>query len=186
MAPSPAPGVPFQLRPFPGDPVPAGLELGGNAGRSVEGLLTLCYRLAGPLDTLHLPDLCTAPRRLDDLWRSTCLECFLALPDDPGYWEVNLSPAGHWNGYRLAGYRQDLIPEPTWEAPPAIERRRGGGSDTLAITLPLPPSLAAAETLAVGVTAVIATRRGELSYWALRHPGEQPDFHRREGFALRL
>jgi hypothetical protein len=36
------------------------------------------------------------------------------------------------------------------------------------------------------VTAVLQQQSGSCSYWALRHPGPEADFHRRDGFALRL
>jgi len=38
----------------------------------------------------------------------------------------------------------------------------------------------------VAITAVLQSRDGTCSYWALLHPGPEADFHRREGFALRL
>lgn len=176
--------LPFRLQPFPGDPAPAGLTLAGSLSRDDQGL-TLRYDLSGPLADLRLPEATAAPRRLNDLWQSTCLEAFLALPGDPGYWELNVCPSGDWNLYRLDAYRQGLRPEPA-AAAPLLERRALAEGLELSIRLPLPPPLAAAAALELGITAVIATRDGELSYWALRHPGDQADFHRREGFALRF
>jgi hypothetical protein len=180
----PAP-VPFHLVPFPGAPSPAGLTLTGSARRS-EGRLRLHYRLEGGLGQLRIPAPDSAVQRRDGLWQGTCLECFLARPGDERYWEVNLSPAGHWNVYRLEGYRQGLTPESAFAKAPAIERNEGPGMLELTVALTLPPPLAQASALEVGITAVIAGRDGALSYWALRHPGPQADFHRREGFALNL
>ena len=56
----------------------------------------------------------------------------------------------------------------------------------LHLDLPLPQGLSAAVPLQVGITSVIEERSGRLSYWALAHPGAEPDFHRREAFLLRL
>jgi hypothetical protein len=39
--------------------------------------------------------------------------------------------------------------------------------------------------LRIGLSAVIESNDG-LSYWALRHPADKPDFHRADGFALLL
>ena len=175
---------PFQLQPFPGEPAPAGLAIGGSASRDGQ-CLNLRYRLSGPLQPLRLPEPAATPRRRDELWQSTCLEGFLALPGDPGYWELNVCPSGDWNLYRLDAYRQGLRPEPDATAP-LLQRRIKGQGLELSVSLPLPPRLATATGLELGITAVIATGEGELSYWALRHPGEQADFHRREGFTLRL
>ena len=33
---------------------------------------------------------------------------------------------------------------------------------------------------------VIEDRAGQLSYWALKHPREEPDFHHADGFVLSL
>jgi len=33
---------------------------------------------------------------------------------------------------------------------------------------------------------VLERRNGALEYWALSHPGPEADFHRRDGFSLRL
>lgn len=179
-----AAAVPYRLRPFPGEPAPEGLRIEGSAARDGDRL-TLRYALSGPLQQLRIQEPGATPRRLDGLWQTTCLECFLARPADPGYWEVNLSPSGDWNIYRLDGYRQALRPESAAGAP-SLRRLPGPQGLELAMTLPLPPPLATTAGLELGITAVIATRQGELSYWALDHPGTEPDFHRREGFLLRL
>lgn len=181
---APGAALPFRLQPFPGDPLPGGLGISGEVHRDGP-LLRLRYALDGPLASLQLPEPASAPQRLDDLWQSTCLECFLALPGEPGYWELNVCPSGAWNLYRLDGYRQGLRPEAAARAP-RLQRLEEAAGLALTVELTLPPPLAQAAALELGITAVIAGRQGQLSYWALCHPGEQADFHRREGFALRL
>lgn len=176
--------LPFQLQPFPGDPAPDGLTIAGSVSR-VGQSLQLRYVLSGTLAELLLPEPAAAPRRLDALWQSTCLEAFPALPGDPGYWELNVCPSGDWNLYRLDAYRQGLRPEAAGREP-ELQRQARAGELELTISLRLPPPLATAAALELGITAVIATRNGGVSYWALCHPGEQADFHRRDGFALRL
>jgi hypothetical protein len=55
---------------------------------------------------------------------------------------------------------------------------------------PLPPALLqplqSGAALELGLTAVLEQPGGELSYWALNHPGPEPDFHDRRGWSLRL
>ncbi|HKY91696.1 MAG TPA: hypothetical protein VJM11_11685, partial [Nevskiaceae bacterium] len=46
--------------------------------------------------------------------------------------------------------------------------------------------LAAAPGLRAGACAVIETVDGGLSYWALAHGGERPDFHDPASFSLRI
>ncbi len=38
----------------------------------------------------------------------------------------------------------------------------------------------------IGLSAVIETADGQLSYWALAHPRAQPDFHHRAGWTAHL
>ncbi|MBV1732472.1 MAG: hypothetical protein KUA38_09520, partial [Hydrogenophaga sp.] len=42
---------------------------------------------------------------------------------------------------------------------------------------------AAGAPLMLGLSAILETRDGQLSYWALHHPAARPDFHHRAGFA---
>ncbi|MEA5411225.1 DOMON-like domain-containing protein [Synechococcus sp. BA-120 BA3] len=174
----------FELRPFGADGPPSDLRLEGTASR--EGaLLRLRYRLGGAIETLQLPPPSPAPSRQDGLWTTTCFECFWGLEGERPYWELNLSPAGHWNLYRLEGYREGLRPEPGYDRP--LHRvRQGDGLLSIALDLPLPADIHADAPLEVAITAVIEDRHGQLSYWALAHPGAEPDFHRRDAFLLRL
>ena len=120
---------------------------------------------------------------------------------EEGYWELNASPSGDWNLYRLERYRQGLRPE-LLAAPPQARWTRtplGGGLERLELTLVVAmPSLAAglavdrtidpttASGLEAALTAVLEHRDGALSYWALAHPAVEPDFHDRRGFQLLL
>jgi hypothetical protein len=36
------------------------------------------------------------------------------------------------------------------------------------------------------VSAVLQSSSGELAYWAVAHPGSEPDFHHRGGFCLKF
>lgn len=147
--------------------------------------LTLRYLLQGPLELLRLPPALAAPTRCDNLWQHTCLEAFVAIPGAAPYWEVNLSPSGAWNLYRLAGYRHELQPEPACRSL-AISCRTEADAFTLEARVPLPRILQASHQLQLGLCAVLEDREGELSYWALHHPGSSADFHDRSGFRLLL
>jgi hypothetical protein len=174
----------FSLHPFDAGRAPPGLRLGGRLERQAERI-HLAWHLEGAMASLRIPPPEPVPRRLDELWTSTCFECFLAIEGERPYWEFNLSPAGHWNVYALEDYRSGLRPEPAYRAlVPRLEA--GERSLSLHLAFPLPPAIPAAAPLRLGITAVIEAAGGELSYWGLAHPGAEPDFHRREGFLLRL
>lgn len=188
-----APGDPqaFRLAPFDPATAPAGVRLEGDLIRS-GAQLQIHYHLSDPDGALRIPPAALAPTRRDGLWSRTCLELFLAVPGSPAYWELNLSPSGDWNVYRLSGYRQGLAPEPAIPALPFAVERRSDGLD-LELEINLAALVAADQPLQVAVTAVLechapadASGEGPLSYWALGHPAPEADFHHRGGFLLRI
>jgi hypothetical protein len=174
----------FELRPFDGVGPAPDLRLEGEVSR--EGaLLRLHYRLGAAIEAVQVPPPVASPMRRDGLWTTTCFECFWAIEGERPYWELNLSPAGHWNLYRLEDYRLGLRPEPGYDRP--LHRvSQGGAVLSMDLELPLPAPIPADAPLQVAIAAVIEDGRGQLSYWALAHPGAEPDFHRRDAFLLRL
>jgi hypothetical protein len=56
---------------------------------------------------------------------------------------------------------------------------------TVSVTLYVPDTAPDVD-LWVGISAVVATKSGEISYWALAHPAGSPDFHHKDCFALKL
>lgn len=132
------------------------------------------------------------PQRRDGLWQHTCLEWFLAHPHGEAYWEFNLCPNGDWNVYALDGYRRGLRPDPHYSDLPVecsgngrISRFRATAALPAAV---LPATLISAQPaeLELAVTAILEQRSGAISYWALHHGGAEADFHRRDGFRLRI
>ena len=143
-----------------------------------DGSLQLDYALAAT-DLLIPPP--APPTRTDGLWRHTCCELFIATVDAPHYREFNFSPSGEWTVYDFADYRQPLATTLIAAAPESLWQTLDTGY-RLQATIPaalLPPG-----PWQIGLAVVLEHRAGELSYWALHHPGERPDFHRRDAFTL--
>lgn len=141
------------------------------------GVLGVEFCLRGELSRLHLPADPTG--RSDGLWRHTCCEVFIA--STPAYREWNLAASGAWQAYDFIAYRKGM--RPAAMQPPATRLERGPSALTLAARLPLadPNGL-----VRLGVAAVLEDRNGVLSYWALAHAGERPDFHHPASFTLTL
>lgn len=180
-----SPRAGFDLACHPATPMPAVRSLRVSPVLSADGVLHLDYRLSGDLPALHIPP-AAAARAVDGLWRHTCFEAFLLPQDGPGYVELNLSPSGEWAVYAFDAYRL----RNDWRAGqgPAIEPVLGADSLRLSARVrldALPPSCRAPR-LRLAVSAVVETTGGALSYWALRHPGAEPDFHHPASFVLEL
>jgi hypothetical protein len=177
-------GRDFVLQPCAPTGPPPVIAVSGNIDRRTD-TLAIRYALRGKLAGLVIPGPAASPARRHGLWEGTCFEFFLGVKDAPGYWEFNLSPAGHWNVYRFAGYRQDMAEETAFTSLALSLRRRPDWLE-VALKLEIGQIVATDQPLTVCVAAVIEFRDRGLTYWALTHPGAQADFHRRDSFQLEL
>ena len=179
------PLVPFDIDQSPA--IHAVAEFVWRENAALELSFSLCPKLAEDgFDLLNLPSSSSSKasgssQRLDNLWLHTCFEAFLARPGEAEYWELNASPKGDWNLYRFNAYRTGGLAEPKALAPGVtFSRDRLGCRCTIEIELH--PWWRHAEIPEFGLTMVVEDGSNNLSYWALSHPGNQPDFHDRRGF----
>jgi hypothetical protein len=176
-------GGAYLLKPFPGSNLPP-VRLEAIIRRQGEVLL-LCCLLRGQLAALAIPERQGVPERRDNLWSQTCFELFLAPAERQNYWEVNLSPAGHWNIYAFDSYRSGMRPEATISSL-SFDVIREENSLAVVLELSVTSLIQKGERLLAGPAGVLACRNGDLSYWALDHSGARPDFHRRESLSVIL
>ncbi|PZQ64277.1 MAG: hypothetical protein DI570_05990 [Phenylobacterium zucineum] len=169
------------LTPHPDFPcrVLSGLE--AEVERPAPDRLLIRYRLSGITADLVFPP--SIGGRADELWRHTCLEAFARVPGDEGYREFNLSPGGQWAAYRFDGYRLGMA---NADVPPPEVRISGPGGDVLEFAVEWMVDLPVDATWQVAVTAVIEAADKTGSYWSIRHPQGQPDFHHADGFVVEL
>jgi hypothetical protein len=174
----------FALMPFPAPAIPQ-ITITGNISRQ-SNLLALHYSVAGKIEDILLPSPSAHPDRKDDLWKTTCFEFFLASPNQPQYWEFNMSPSGDWNiyhmdTYRRAGFREEMsIQRLPFALHKEADRLR------LNVNVDLSPLFLQTQPLEMAITAVIQTKHRNETYWALAHQASQADFHLRESFTLVL
>jgi len=161
-----------------------GIKLIGNINRPSNALV-IHYALLAPLDVVEIPTLAGTPTRKNGLWEETCFEFFLGIKNSPRYWEFNLSPAGHWNIYCFAAYRQGMREEMAYTSLPFSVQKQSD-SLSLVLNLDLDEIVQADQALEIAISAVIKFKEGEQTYWALTHPGPQADFHRRDSFTIEL
>lgn len=172
----------FTLIPYPAPHIPA-IDIVGKLTLQ-KRILALHYSLTGDIEDVLFPPLSLKPSRKDELWQSTCFEFFLAIREQPAYWEFNLSPSGDWNVYQMDAYRRIGFREETAFSQLPFKFRNESDRYLLDLSLDLPSLLGSGQEWEMAVTAVIQTKDGRETYWALKHPASQPDFHLREGFTL--
>jgi hypothetical protein len=150
--------------------------------------LKLTFRLDGDIPRIRVAPP-TTPRFARDLWQHTCFEAFIAINGQAGqaaYHEFNFAPSGEWTVYAFSGYRNGS-PVADEKLQPNIAIRSTANRLELDAVVPLDrlSTIHARALLRIGLSAVIETSDG-LSYWALRHPKDKPDFHNADGFTLSL
>ena len=174
----------FSLIPFPDQNLPA-IQINGKIKRR-KNLITMHHSLTGNIDQVLLPPLSSPAKRKDDLWKATCFEFFLAVPNNAEYWEFNISPSGDWQIYHMDVYRRIGVREEASFQQFPFSFRIEEDCILLEASVELSPILPIETEIQVGITSVIQSKDGIETYWALTHPGPQADFHRRESFTLKL
>ncbi len=172
----------LDLRLHPGgrcDPI-FGIEV--ELVRSSVQRLRLNYRVNGLIDDLLVPQPAVSERQ-NGLWRHMCLEAFVKLGSGPFYREYNFSPSTEWAAYEFSDYRAEMRDLAT--LPPEITTVIDSQGLDVQIALCL-GDLSDTASLRLGLSAVIETRGGQKSYWALAHPPGQADFHHDDCFATQL
>jgi hypothetical protein len=146
------------------------------------GSLMLNFCLAGDVSGLSIPE-SRSPRRADRLWRHTCFEAFVMAGEGPEYREFNFSPSGEWAVYDFRGYRDGGVLE-NEHAPGIVVHK---AMDRLELGAEIGQGLLPhGRPLRLGLSAVVEDAGGLLSYWALRHPPGEPDFHHSDAFAVQM
>jgi hypothetical protein len=181
----------FSLHPFPPAPQQItltssllDLKIQGKIARLIN-TLTINYVLLGDLEDIAIAAPSDSPTRQHNLWEETCFEFFLGLKDSERYWEFNLSPAGHWNVYRFDGYRQGMQEESVLTTLP-FSVQTSSDALSLSLQLDLTAMIPAEQSWVVAIATVLKSKIGEVTYWALTHPGSEADFHRRDSFIQEL
>jgi hypothetical protein len=151
-----------------------------------EGGLRLRYFLDGDVNGIVLPAT-VAPRQADGLWQHTCFEAFIGGKGSSAYCEFNFSPSTEWAAYGFSAYRVGMAPIP-YTTPPTVAVSVTEDRIALEALIPLEALLALPGdgTLLLGLAAVIEDQAGKLSFWALAHRAEKPDFHSPAGFVLEI
>jgi len=170
----------FRLIPYPAIELPR-LDITGEINR-VENRLSVHYEVRGEVESILFPAP-SAPTRKDDLWKATCFEFFLAIPDLPKYWEFNMSPSGEWNVYHMDAYRRIGFREESAICQLPFKFNKNN-KVSLDVSVDLTPIIQSKQTIQIGITAIIQTKDGTETYWALSHPGPQADFHLRGSFVI--
>jgi hypothetical protein len=170
----------LQLIPHPETPCPVVTGIDVTMARASATQVQLAYAIFGDISALTMPS-AAPPERTDGLWQHLCVELFVMDAAGAGYSEFNFSPSGAWAAYGFDGYRAGMRDVPLATPPKIIIQ---SNADEMWITVTLDARFPASARIAL--SAVIETKGGAKSYWALSHPPGKPDFHHVDCFAAQL
>lgn len=176
----------MELQVFPGTVVPADFLIRVESEWN-GSVLSLRYHLNGPYAQFKGTQeaLSSLSQRRDELWKTTCFEAFLRPEGAQAYWEMNFAANGDWAFYRFDYYREGMRPPPV-KFPPLIQTVKKQGWE-LQVSFDLSDQFEiVSRPLMFSPCAVMETRDGEKSYWALQHHRPQPDFHHADNFSQML
>jgi hypothetical protein len=166
-------GAAITLKPF--EPWAAGLGFSCSVRLQHKGRrLLLYYSLYGPLEQLIIPPPSDCNDYKPELWRETCMECFLRPEYGSAYVEWNFSPAGSWWVCAFDSYRITASQQPDTVRPVRIRTHQTATRLDLQTVIPL----ISGNTHTVEPAVILDHADGQRSHWAQAHPFERPDFHR--------
>lgn len=169
-----------------GSPAPVIRGVVTKVDASESAALAFSYTLIGDIHRLLIP-VAVAPKHVDGLWQHTCFEAFIGMKASAAYYEFNFSPSSEWAAYGFRAYREGERLNNEALAPNiSVEQAADRLGLTATVRLDHLQMIRPGASLRIGLSAVIEDNDGKLSYWALKHPADKPDFHHPDSFTLEL
>jgi len=170
----------YTLKPFQAPPSPFTVQVDSLV---LDNELTINFTLVGNIASLNLPAPKETTHRVEGLFHHTCLEIFLKR--ESRYIEYNFAFSGDWCIFLFDGYRKSISPDITLDSSffsvKHISNSNSEANFNVRIYLSKLGILGTGETR-LGISSIIEHPQCQLSYWALTHVGEKPDFHNEQSF----
>ncbi len=125
--------------------------------------------------------------QLDELWKQSCVECFLKESTQSSYREYHFSPWGGWNCLTFSDYRKKISPS---VETPLVSGSYGFHYEKETAfcdwTLPFSYSVEGLQSLLIHPTVILQHQSDPhcYTYCAITHPNDQPDFHQASYYQL--
>lgn len=144
----------------------------------------ISYKLTGELDKVELGH---TPRheRVIKLWEKTCFELFIKNERNE-YMEFNFSPVFEWNAFYFTK-KGDPLAE--WKKINSVKLDILDSFEVFQLIAEIkkedfPENFF--DKCQAGITSVIKEKNGNLSYWALSHEDQRPNFHHFDSFKYKF
>jgi len=147
-------------------------------------ILKLQFEITNDVNNILIPSRAITPKRVIGLWESTCFECFIKNPNSDSYYEFNFSPDGHWNCFFFETPGKELKECNNIAFPTTISKHNDDHfSFSVEInTESMKEGFWSSKEMEFGLTTVIEDEKNNLSFWAIEHHDERPNFHNFSSF----
>lgn len=176
----------FSLIPFDQATAPK-IQIEAELNQNSESLF-ISYRMRQGIPLINLGNGTPKKERVIGLWEKTCFELFIKNQSGQ-YIEFNFSPTFEWNCFYF-GKKGDVLGQcPSMQMPVTdILLSEDHFLHFSVIKKEYFPEgfFDNKEELDVGITAVIKDKLGSISYWALSHADNRPNFHHFDSFKYRF
>jgi hypothetical protein len=153
--------------------VQAGLEL-------QERKLLISFTVQGKLDNYFFPET-SKLQRVNELWKATCFELFLANSKEEAYYELNFSSSLAWNFYVLKEYRAEVkeVKEVKLLSEATIQVFREKERFKIELVL---EGFDFENFDIFNLTCILLTKESKRNFWSSKKMNYKPDFHHRKYF----
>ena len=159
------------------------IRLEASATRT-ESSIKLAYKIDDPKNLMALPKAFIANEnnisREDGLWNDTCFEMFLRPNGSSSYYEFNFSLKPASNEYFFDSYRQ---PQPPRRSNDFLLNKYQWDGQNLVIEI---SGTNIPDNFAMSLTAVLKEKTGATHYLAVKHAGQEADFHHTDSFVIKF
>lgn len=168
----------YKLIPFSGDE--KSLFFTVNFQILPKAKVNITFNIKGDIDKIVVPELSSNPQRIDRLWEQTCFEFFIGEKKKENYYEVNLSPSKDWNVFAFDSYRMGKRDELKIEnVNISIEKTKKSLNLSTIIDF---SDLIHSKNIVLGISAMTYDKSENGEYWAIKHSGDNPDFHSKANY----
>lgn len=175
---------PLKLHPDFTCPAITGIDVA--ATRPAATTLHINYTVSGDIGAIDMVPVGPTTRGFE-LWRKTCFELFIRLPNDTAYYEFNFAPSTEWTVHHLTGRRTGATVAEEIAAP-RIDIKAGANRYEYSVMIDVAGSTLAKSDTAwqLAIATYIKETSGNESFWALYHAPGHRDFHNPDNFICTL
>ncbi len=156
-----------------------------------EHSLFVSYKLTGDIKAIDLETGTPEHQRKIKLWEKTCFELFLKHEEQEDYLEFNFSPVFEWNAFY---FPIKGAPLKEYEAIQKVKIDILRSMDVFHLIAEIDNDLlpkhfqknGSIGKMQAGITTVLKEKNQKMSYWALDHKDQKPNFHHFDSFICKF